>query len=193
MTHRALALLLALAAPLPAVAAPPVAPAVAIDPSTEAAARQLFEASNVRASMHEANERTLAQMRSGAALSAFVDSNPQMRMRRAANPQAWDAALTRLGAKQAEIMQALFAEIAPEVESRTIRLYAQTFTVADLTAITAFYRTPLGKRMIEKMPLVLSDTMSWVQTEIPRRIGPAMAALQPEIQRELAPLLAAPK
>jgi hypothetical protein len=164
-----------------------------LDPAAEAAARELFEASNVRATMRDSNEKIVAQMRSGAALSAFVDQNPQMRMKRATNPQAWDAALARLGAKQAAVMETLLTSIQPEVEARTIQLYAQTFSVAELKGMTAFYRTPLGRQMIEKMPALLSQTMSWMQTEIPRRLGPAMAQLQPEIQRELAPLMSTPK
>jgi hypothetical protein len=191
-----LACLVMAALPLPLAAQAPAAAVVdsaAIDPVAGAAARELFEASNIRATMRDSNEKTIAQMRSGAALSAYVDQNPQMRMKRATNPQAWDAALVRLGTKQAAIMEKLLAELEPEVEERTVRLYARIFSIADLKAITAFYRTPLGARMIEKMPLVLSQTMSWVQAEIPRRIGPAMAQLQPEIQRELAPLMATPK
>jgi hypothetical protein len=192
---KALACLLLAALPLPAAAqAPSAANATAsIDPAAESAARELFEVSNIRATMRDGNAKTIALMRSGAALSAFVDQNPQMRMKRATNPQAWAAALARLGTKQAAIMEMVVTELQPEVEARTVQLYAQTFSVADLKAITAFYRTPLGARMIEKMPLVLSQTMSWVQEEIPKRIGPAMAQLQPEIQRELAPLMATPK
>ncbi|MDO6414001.1 DUF2059 domain-containing protein [Sphingomonas sp. BIUV-7] len=191
---RRLAVFLLAALPLPVVAQAPAAPASAapVDPAALAAARELFEASNIRATMRDSNEKTIAQMRSGQALSVYVDQNPQMRMKRATNPQAWDAALARLGTKQAAIMEKLLAELQPEVEERTVRLYAQTFSTADLKAITAFYRTPLGHRMIEKMPIVLSQTMSWVQSEIPKRIGPSMAALQPEIQRELTPLMSTP-
>ncbi|PZU07096.1 DUF2059 domain-containing protein [Sphingomonas sp.] len=202
---RALACLMLAALPLPALAqAPAGAPAAAsapaaaaesaapLDPAAEAAARDLFEASNVRAVMLAGNEKTLSLMRSGAALSAFVDQNSQMRMKRATNPQAWDAALARLGTKQAAIMAKIVTEMQPEVEARTIRLYAQSFSVADLKAIAAFYRTPLGKRMNEKMPEVLAQTTAWVQAEIPKRIAPAMAELQPEIQRELTPLMSTP-
>lgn len=189
-----LCLLLA-AAPVALAAQTPAAPSAdtRLDPAAEAAARELFEASNIRATMRDSNDRIIAQMRSGAALSTYVDQNPQMRMKRASNPQAWDAALARLGAKQAAAMEKIMADLQPEVETRTIRLYAENFSVADLKAITAFYKTPLGKRMIDTMPAVMSQTMSWVQTEIPKRIAPAMAELQPEIQRELAPLLATPK
>lgn len=167
-------------------------PVNAPDPAAEAAARELFEASDIRNTMNESNQRTLAQMRSGAAMSAMIDQNPQIKMKRATNPQAWDAALARLGAKQAAIMEKVLVDLQPEVEQRTIQLYAQTFSVADLKAITAFYRSPLGRRMIGKMPAVMSQTMSWIQTELPKRVGPAMAEMQPEIQRELAPLMSTP-
>jgi hypothetical protein len=188
----ALAAVLA-AAPAPAFAQAADAPAAKLDPAAEAAARELFNASDIRNTMRDSNQKTLAQMRSGAALSAMIDQNPQVKMKRATNPQAWDAALARLGTKQAAIMEKVLADLQPEVEERTVQLYARTFSVADLKGITAFYHSPLGRRMIAQMPAVMSDTMSWVQSELPKRVGPAMAEFQPEVQRELAPLMSTPK
>jgi hypothetical protein len=173
-------------------AAAETATAKAPSPEAQAAARELFDASDIRKTMQESNQKTLAQMRSGAALSAMIDQNPQIKMRRATNPQAWDAALARLGTKQAAIMEKVLTELQPDAEQRTIRLYAETFSVADMKAITAFYHSPLGRRMIEKMPIVISQTMGWIQSELPKRVGPAMAELQPEIQRELTPLMSTP-
>jgi hypothetical protein len=187
------ATLAAAAAPVSLRAQTAPTTAGAVDPAALAAARELFDASDIRNTMRESNQKTLAQMRSGAALSAMIDQNPQVKMKRATNPQAWDAALARLGAKQAAIMEKVLTDIQPDVEERTVQLYARTFSAADLKGITAFYRSPLGRRMIAKMPVVMSDTMSWVQSELPKRVGPAMAEFQPEIQRELAPLMSTPK
>ncbi|QJU57007.1 DUF2059 domain-containing protein [Sphingomonas sp. AP4-R1] len=187
------ALPLPVAAQAPAAAPATDAAAKPVDPAAQAAARELFEASDIGATMRDTSAKMLAQMRSGAALSVFVDQNPQMRMKRATNPQAWDAALVRLGTKQAAAVEKIMAELQPEMEARTIRIYAETFTIADLKGFAAFYRTPLGRRMVEKMPTVLNQTMGWMQAELPKRVAPAMAELQPEIQRELAPLMSAPK
>lgn len=37
-------------------------------------------------------------------------------------------------------------------------VYGQTFTVDELRQITAFYRTPVGQKFLEKMPAVFQQT-----------------------------------
>ncbi|MFO0891794.1 MAG: DUF2059 domain-containing protein [Isosphaeraceae bacterium] len=40
-----------------------------------------------------------------------------------------------------------------------IAMYAEAFTEAELREITAFYRTPTGRKMIEKMPVLMAKGM----------------------------------
>ena len=61
-----------------------------------------------------------------------------------------------------------------------IKLYADVFTEEEIEGIAAFYRTPAGHAMIEKMPALLSQSMALGQ----RR----MAALMPEIQKTVEDL-----
>ncbi|MBE9063129.1 DUF2059 domain-containing protein [cf. Phormidesmis sp. LEGE 11477] len=46
-----------------------------------------------------------------------------------------------------------------ELNRLIIPIYAQHFTIEDLDAIIAFYRTPAGQAVIEKMPMVLQDSL----------------------------------
>ncbi len=46
-----------------------------------------------------------------------------------------------------------------ELNRLVIPIYAQHFTIEELDAIIAFYKTPAGQSVLEKMPLVLQDSM----------------------------------
>ena len=181
MLRTLLALLLAVAA-VPAVAAP--------SPEALAAAKELVTLADTRATLQRTMAQSLADMRSGKALSAYVDRDPNVRMQRARNPAAWDAALARLGVRQAGLLEATMTEMVPLVEERSVAIYAERFTLDELRQLIAFYRSPVGRLVLEKVPLVTSDIMVWLGGEMPKRMAPMMETLAPEIQRELTPLLA---
>ncbi|MEM8506098.1 MAG: DUF2059 domain-containing protein [Cyanobacteria bacterium P01_D01_bin.1] len=46
-----------------------------------------------------------------------------------------------------------------ELNRLVIPIYAQHFTIEELDAIIAFYKTPAGQTVLEKMPSVLQDSM----------------------------------
>jgi hypothetical protein len=56
-----------------------------------------------------------------------------------------------------------------------IDIYAQVCTEAGVIEINKFYRSPAGKKMIEKMPLLLQETMTITQK--------SMQTLIPKIQQ----------
>lgn len=56
-----------------------------------------------------------------------------------------------------------------------IRIYEETFSDEEVSGMLAFYQTPVGQAMLEKMPTVMAKSM-----EIGRRM---MGDLMPEIQR----------
>ena len=188
-------LMLALQAPAAPRGAPPaavVAAAPAIPPAQRAAAEELVRIARIDEMMRATTAKQIAQMRSGAQLSAQLDQNPAIRAQRAKNPQAWDAAIGRIAAKQADAFAALIAEMAPLAREHAVEAYATNFTPAQLRDLVAFYRTPLGQTLVEKLPAVTEQTMAWIQQELPRRIAPVIAALQPELQRELGALMPQP-
>lgn len=182
------------ASPLAARATPDVdgAPPAAeqkVDPQAEAAARELIGLMHLRQMLQDGMAPSLAAMRAGTAISHMLDANPEIRMERAKNPAAWDAALRKIGEMQATLTEQTITDIEPEMEAMTVRTYAANFSVAELREIIAFYRKPIGQKIITRMPAVMSSAMQFVQEEIPKRMVPKMAAMQPEIQKTLAPLL----
>lgn len=92
-------------------------------PSHMAAAREYLEAVNVQAVAATAVEAMLEQQ---------IETNPAMAPYRAA---------------MLEWAREVFAS--DEARNAFSRLYAEEFTEADLRALTAFYRTPLGKRLAD--------------------------------------------
>jgi hypothetical protein len=60
-------------------------------------------------------------------------------------------------------------------------VYARNFTVAQLREITDFYRTPTGKAMLEKQPVLAQEGL-----EVGQRFGASLAGeLQTRIRSEL--------
>ncbi|MDH5833341.1 DUF2059 domain-containing protein [Luteimonas sp. M1R5S59] len=61
-------------------------------------------------------------------------------------------------------------------------IYRRTFSAEDIDAIIAFYETPAGQRMIEKMPALMQHTMDAMQ----RLVVPMLEQLQREIAAEVS-------
>lgn len=63
------------------------------------------------------------------------------------------------------------------VKDNLTSMYAEAFTEAELKQLAAFYRTPLGKKVIEEQPLLLQKSVQLGQTLI--------ASHQIELQQQL--------
>jgi len=42
-------------------------------------------------------------------------------------------------------------------------IYARTFTAVELRQVTAFYRSPIGQKVLEKMPMIAQESMTMGQ------------------------------
>ncbi len=62
-----------------------------------------------------------------------------------------------------------------KMEPMYIDLYRQTFTQKEVNDILAFYRTPSGQSMIEKMPVLMTRVMQTAQSMV--------ATLMPQLQK----------
>jgi len=56
-----------------------------------------------------------------------------------------------------------------------VKIYGEAFTEEEIVAIVGFYKTPAGRSMLEKLPLVMAKSMELVQ--------PMMQDIGPEVQR----------
>ncbi len=67
-----------------------------------------------------------------------------------------------LGRELNEVAQKIHAELAArrvELEQQIVRVYAQYFTEQELKEAVAFYKTPLGKKLISEEPRALDESM----------------------------------
>ena len=76
-----------------------------------------------------------------------------------------------------------------------LALYVQTFSESELREVTAFYRTPLGQKLLAKSPELMARAMELsnrrVQAAMPRMLE-RIQARAAELQREGKPLTAPP-
>lgn len=61
-----------------------------------------------------------------------------------------------------------------DLKSAYIKLYAETFTQEEVDGLLAFYRSPAGVALLEKMPLVTQKSTAITQ----QRIGPLVEKLK---------------
>nr|MBA3685950.1 redoxin domain-containing protein [Planctomycetota bacterium] len=93
-------------------------------------------------------------------------------------------ALKEMPAEQRESFAAAMVEVSAiiservawaDVESQYVALYAEQFTVEELDALIAFYRTPVGTALATRAP-VIAQTLSTIKME-------QLQKLMPEIQK----------
>jgi uncharacterized protein len=66
-----------------------------------------------------------------------------------------------------EIANNLRADLAPrfaELNDEVAKLYATNFTDEELKAILAFYQSPPGKKLLQRQPQVIDNSMQFAQT-----------------------------
>jgi hypothetical protein len=72
-----------------------------------------------------------------------------------------------------------------EMVNAIVPIYQKHLTKADLTAITAFYSTPAGQKILKEMPAIMSEAMQ-AGGEIGRK---AVAAKSQELDQKIAELV----
>lgn len=68
-----------------------------------------------------------------------------------------------------------------DLKPEFIRIYAESFTVAELRDLSAFYKTPTGKKSLEKMPELMNKGMAMGQERMMTR--------QEDLQKLIAPIM----
>ena len=74
-----------------------------------------------------------------------------------------------------------------KLEPMYVRIYQKTFTQAEMDNLLAFYKTPGGQALINKMPLVMQNTMAEVQqmmTPLMQRIQRMQQDMVAQMQTE---------
>ena len=132
MSPRIAFLLLLVSIPLPALAeeTPPAVETEAVTES-EQLAKKLIEVSG----SGEMAEQILAQM-----VDAFRTTQPDV------SSEFWDGILANARGE--------------ELEALVLPLYVETLTDAEMRAAIAFYESPEGRSLVQKMPLLMQKSMA---------------------------------
>ena len=77
-----------------------------------------------------------------------------------------------------------FAPRRAELISEAGRLYAVAFTEAELKDMVTFYKSPLGKKMLEREPVVLDQTFNFMQQWAPRVGEEVMNRFRAEMKKK---------
>ena len=74
------------------------------------------------------------------------------------------------------------------MEPMYLRIYRKSLSQSDVDGMIAFYKTPAGQAVINKMPLILQNTMA----EVSQMMGPMMQRAE-RMQQDLIAELQAEK
>lgn len=77
---------------------------------------------------------------------------------------------------RAQLRAALGAVEADTLETAMRRSMVRHFSAAELRALAAFYGSPAGRSVMDKMPAYMADVMPVVQQEVLRAMGETMQA-----------------
>lgn len=133
-------------------------------PPSEAAVRELMEATNARASMAASMQNMskalpqVLRMRAEAVVRNNPKLNEDQRKAEMANVERRMPTITAALQKELNdpmLVDALYKEVAP--------LYARHFTADEVKALTAFYRSPAGKKSLEVMPALMGESAQIAQ------------------------------
>ncbi|SFL14602.1 DUF2059 domain-containing protein [Lysobacter sp. cf310] len=158
MKSYALALALMLASPLAALAAPP----------SDAQVSRLLEVMRARQTV----ETMLPQIE--ASQQQMVE---QMMAGREITPAERERLNSVIARSSAQMRKSLAWD---KLEPIYRDIYRDTFDGQDTDALIAFYASPTGQRLLDKMPALMQNTMSAMQ----KLVVPMMQELQKDIEAE---------
>jgi len=71
-----------------------------------------------------------------------------------------------------------------KLEPAYLRMYRETFSEEEIQGMLAFYRTPAGRAVIKKMPLLMRKTVSYTQ-QIIRESSPQMRQIIDQFRADM--------
>ncbi len=160
------------------------------DPAAMAAAAALVQQIGLRGQVQQMMNSNVEGMRQGYGIRAMLAQQPGFVQAYQANPGKFDPVLKKAGAIQADVAaKAAAASIDPIVAAAT-KAYATNFTAAELTQLTAFYKTPLGMTLVQKQGRVSAEVNRATEEIMGSKMQAGMKAAEPQLKAALAPLMA---
>jgi hypothetical protein len=167
---------MAQAAPAPVV----TTAATAASGQADAAVKELLDAMDVRKMMTSSfteMEKTLPQMMR-AQMTAVINADPGAD---AAKKKAALAKVEQVLPAASQAISRLFRDPAliDEMMVEIAPLYVKNYTVAELKELTAFYRTPVGRKLLALNPRLSAESMAVGQ----RIVAPRLNGLMQEVMQ----------
>lgn len=160
----------------------PSAPAVA-------AATAMIEAISPQTREKAAMDAQVANIRRGALIAQMIGANPRVREAAQKDKPGVEAMLGRAGAIQADALTPIFVQRAAAIRAATIQAYASQFTIAEMAAITAFYRTGPGAKLLTAQPSIAQRVNAQVNAQYGPNVEAAQKAIAPRIEAEVKKLI----
>jgi uncharacterized protein len=181
MKHIFAAALVTLSFAMPGAYAQTAAPAAAqLDPATATAAKEFMDAMKFRDTMQLSlaqMERQLPQIMLQGATSA-IQADPKLN---AAQKKDAIASMTKELPEAAKAVAATMNDpkLMDEMADAVMPLYAKHFSADELRAMTAFYRSPVGAKMVRTMPQLMGESMQISQRVVMPRVMATIQKLMP--------------
>ena len=162
-----------------AIAAP------ATDPQTTAAVKSMLDAMDIRkgmvASFAEMEKTVPTMMRQQ--LEAMIKADPSM------SAEKKNQALANIDSVLPGVLQAMnkvFRDptLVDDMINEMVPLYVNNFTTAEINELAAFYRTPLGRKMMATMPRLAAESMAIGQRVVAPRLGKLMEDIMQSVQKQ---------
>ncbi|MBL8517877.1 MAG: DUF2059 domain-containing protein [Betaproteobacteria bacterium] len=141
-----------------------------IDAAKEAALNRLFDAMDFEKTLQQtmgAMKAALPQQMAAGARGAIEQSGMSEEKKREALTKL-DEEMPKLGATLMD--QFLGKEFLDDVQKSTIQIYGRHFTTAEIDELAAFYRSPIGKKMMTKLPVITQESMQFTMQQVQKRI-----------------------
>jgi len=156
------------------------APVPSADPAVVAATREMLAAMHVRESMTS----MLASMEQQMPLQRRAAETASINASTGLTPQQKAEQLRKMDediAKSSAEMHAVFADptLVDDMIAESVPLYAETYTLDEIRQLTAFYNSPLGRKMQANIPVLMSRSFAISQRVMMPRLQKAMANSQP--------------
>lgn len=178
-------ILLVLATAATFVAMPALAQAApAADPQTMAAVKAMLDAMEARkmtmAAYAEMEKAMPAMMQ--AQFTSMIDSDAGLN---AQQKKDMHARMERALPAMIDGMWAIMRDpaVLDEMMDQMALMYANNFTTAEINELAAFYRTPVGRKMIATVPKISADSMAMSQRVIMPRLNQLMQTFVQDLQK----------
>lgn len=142
------------------------------NPPSEASIKQLLEASHA----HKILDSMLTEM----------DGFMKQAIQQATQGQPVTPDVKRDIEKRQTEMMAIFREALDwnKLEAMYVRVYQKSFNQSEIDSLIAMYKTPGGQTLLNKMPIVLQNTMTEMQ-QIMRPMVERVQRMQQEVLTEI--------